>query len=329
MRYRIFSLHPGLFDSFVATSLIARAVSQDIIQIERINWRDEYGIGSYKQVDHKPFGGGSGMVLMAEPIMQALEKQGNVGQFWGQQQALSRAFDVLQDPLGDLTPDIPDAPTHTMPNNARFEQLVAAEKAPRKVTISLTPRGFPLTQPIAEWISQNFDEVAILCGRYEGFDQRVCEAVDLEISLGDFVLNGGEVAAMALIEATARLIPGFVTKTTSTQHDSFSSHLNSYGEKAEYVEGKRRLADIKKHNILKYEALLQGKSDFGHKKTPQKQVLFSDQRWLRDIAPRIEHPQYTRPETWRDRSIPAVLLSGNHKKIDEWHKAWWQGNITE
>ena len=323
MKYRIFTLHPGLFESFVATSLIARAVSQDVIQIERINWRDDFGIGNYAQVDHKPFGGGSGMVLMPEPIMQALEKCDAVGQFWEKPQPLSKPLDALDNPLEDLATEN-QLDLHLLPNNSRFERLMARENAPRKVTISLTPRGFPLTQPIAEWISQSFDEVSILCGRYEGFDQRVSEAVDLEISLGDFVLNGGEIAAMALIETTARLVPGFVTKTTSTQHDSFSSHLNSYSEKAEYVHGKRRLADIQKHNHLKYKALIDGKTDFETVPKSSQNTLFSDQHWLRDIVPRIEHPQYTRPEVWRDRKIPGILLSGNHKMVDEWRKNWYQ-----
>ena len=72
MDFRIFTLHPKFFDSFTKTSLIARGISKNIISINTIDWREEFGIGSYKQVDDKPFGGGNGMVLMADPIVKAL-----------------------------------------------------------------------------------------------------------------------------------------------------------------------------------------------------------------------------------------------------------------
>ena len=78
MLFRLFTLHPDIFQSFVSNSLIARAVSKNIISFELINWREQFGIGNYKQVDDKPFGGGSGMVLMAEPIIQAMEQSGSI-----------------------------------------------------------------------------------------------------------------------------------------------------------------------------------------------------------------------------------------------------------
>jgi tRNA (guanine37-N1)-methyltransferase len=124
----------------------------------------------------------------------------------------------------------------------------------------LTPRGLPLTQARVASLAAG-PGVILLCGRFEGLDQRAIDARTLEeISLGDFVLAGGELAAMALIEASVRLIPGVLGDAASPQDESFSFGL-------------------------------------------------------------LEHPQYTRPQTVEDRSIPEVLSRGNHKEIAKWRKA--------
>ncbi|GAB4145849.1 MAG: tRNA (guanosine(37)-N1)-methyltransferase TrmD [Patescibacteria group bacterium] len=305
MNFEVFTLHPDLFQSFTNESLIARGISKEIIRLNTHNFRD-FGIGGYKAVDDRPFGGGNGMVLRPEPIFQSLQETN----------LLSTLFAFPVD--GNIQ-------THhrLYPNNAKFEDLVrSGQLQNRKVTISLTPRGFPLNQAIVEWVAENFDQVGIMCGRYEGFDARVSEMVDLEISLGDYVLNGGEVGAMVLIEAIARLVPGFITKSGSVQHDSFSSHLNNYLEHGEYVIGKNRMQELAKHNPDK---LKQMQSVESQNKAIQ---LFSNEYWLKSIAPRIEHPQYTRPENWNGWQVPTVLLSGDHKLIDAWRKKGWR-NILE
>jgi len=133
----------------------------------------------------------------------------------------------------------------------------AKTRLPKAHVISLSPKGKKLDQSLAERLS-SYPELIILCGRYEGIDERVHDlVVDEEISIGDFILMGGEVAAMALIEATVRLIPGIVGNEESTKTESFSKNL-------------------------------------------------------------LEAPQYTRPPTFRDLSVPEVLLSGDHKSIDKW-----------
>ena len=286
MDYNIFTLNPDIFTSFFGNSLIARGVAQDVISYELINWRDEFGIGSYNQVDDKPFGGGSGMVLMPEPIMQAMESKRVVSSFYDQ------GLDGL------------------FPNNSRFEDAVkSGELNTKNVTVSLTPRGFPLNQQVVEWLANDFDHVSILCGRYEGFDARVSEGVDLELSMGNYVLNGGEVAAMSLVEAVSRLVPGFVTKETSVLHDSFSSELNRYSEQGEYVVGKRRVEQGVEYMKAKSES----------------KKLFNNDWYEQNVLPHIEHPQYTRPSEWRGRQVPEVLLGGDHKRIDEWRTKGWRG----
>jgi tRNA (guanine37-N1)-methyltransferase len=289
MRFNIFTIQPAIFDSFLTNSLIARGIAQDIIDINRINWRDQFGVGGYKQIDDKPFGGGSGMVLQPDPIYNALLDQNMISQLYKKHE--------------NITPH-----SKTIPNNSKFFNLWQQNpQSTKKVTISLTPRGFPINQQIVEWVAGNFDEVGILCGRYEGFDHRVNELVDLELSLGDFVLNGGEVAAMALIEATSRLLPGFVTKSENVMHDSFSSELNYYREQEEYSIGKKKILSEKTQQV-----------------TVKPKTLFEDNLWLKNILPYIEHPQYSRPEIWENMQVPEVLLSGNHKDIQAWRLNWWK-----
>jgi tRNA (guanine37-N1)-methyltransferase len=125
--------------------------------------------------------------------------------------------------------------------------------------VLLTPKGAPFTQNAARTLLER-SPLLLFCGRYEGVDQRARESFDEEISLGDFVLNGGEVAAMAVVETVSRLVPGVVGNFDSTVEESFSDGL-------------------------------------------------------------LEYPQYTRPEVLRGRSVPAILLSGDHGRIARWRRA--------
>jgi len=139
----------------------------------------------------------------------------------------------------------------------------AVEQTKKKLTkakvILMTPRGEKFTQITAKKISK-LDEVIIICGHYEGFDERIMELVDIEISLGDFVLTGGELPAMTIVDAAVRLIPGVLGDKQSPQDESFSQGL-------------------------------------------------------------LEYPQYTRPDDFRGKKVPEILLGGNHSKILVWRKA--------
>jgi tRNA (guanine37-N1)-methyltransferase len=291
MRFNIFTLHSDLFQSFTTNSLIARAIAKNIIQINCIDWREKFGIGNYKQVDDKPFGGGSGMVLMAEPILNSLTDLGCVTDL--------KLTDGEHKSL--------------LPNNSAFYSKVQSGLNPsKKVNVLMTPRGFPMTQQTVEWIADSFDEVNVLCGRYEGFDARVNDYIDLELSIGSFVLNGGEVGSMCLVEAVSRLVPDFITKGASVLHDSFSSGLNDYKE-FEFSNSKTQYQ----------KSLAKGKTIT----KPTTTNLFDDQDWRTQILPHIEHPQYTRPSTLNFNKsaikIPEILLSGDHAKIQKWRMKWW------
>lgn len=292
MLFDIFTLHPDILESFFSESLIARAISKSIIKVKSHNFRD-FGIGNYKAVDDRPFGGGSGMVLRPEPIFESLSQAGLVSTLYSQ------------------TPDLLPS-DHLIPNNSRFEAGFKSGQIRRKsATIMLTPRGYPLNQQICEWLASDFEQIGLVCGRYEGFDARVTEAVDMEISLGDFVLNGGEVAAMAVIEAVSRLLLDFITKQDSVLHDSFSSSLNTYSELEEFIIGKTKFEALNKTKVTRLAS---------------SKTLFNQQFWLETIAPKVEHPQYTRPEIWQNRQVPSILTSGDHKKIDQWRKVGWRNH---
>lgn len=297
MLYRVFTLQPDIFSSFWANSLIARGVSKNIISYEMLNWREKYGAGNYKQADDTPFGGGNGMVLQAEPIFQALNDCNGVSKFFSKPDQIQNHFKLE-------------------PNNSQFWQLCNQLKNTnpiKKATIMLTPRGFPITQQIVEWLASNFSELNLLCGRYEGFDARVSEAVDLELSIGNFVTNGGEAPCMSLIEGVSRLLPEFVTKSQTVMHDSFSSGLNFYNEQQEFVIGKRNIESAKKTAAV---------SSLEYRSDKEKQ-LFDNVWWKNNILPFIEHPQYTRPEVWQNWKVPEVLTTGDHKKIQAFRTRWY------
>jgi tRNA (guanine37-N1)-methyltransferase len=319
MNFNIFTLHPDLFKSFTENSLIARGIGKGVLSVNTINWRDDFGIGGYKQVDDKPFGGGSGMVIMVDPIYQALQSSCALG---GKEKGYTESKIAGNNPtFTEMVKDYPESENfladikehkHTLPNNSDFEDYInKQEKTEKKsVTIMMTPRGFTVNQRCCEWIQENFDTVNILCGRYEGFDARLNDYVDLELSIGNFVTNGGEIPAQALVEGIARLVPDYITKGSSVLHDSFSSGLNSYKEQQEYIVGKKNVSKAKVESMATA-------------KLPWQEKIFNNTEWIEKVLPYIEHPQYTKPKIWNKVSVPKVLQSGHHTKIQQWRKKWF------
>ena len=170
MRIVVVTLFPEFFEEPLGVSIVGRAVEQGLLAVEVHDLR-EHGLGSHRQVDDAPFGGGPGMVMMVEPLAAAL------------------------DPLRE---------THR---------------------VLLTPAGRPLDQGVLDRFA-GLEALTLVCGRYEGVDERVAEhLVDEEVSLGDFVLAGGEVAALAIVEGVARLLPGVVGNPLSIETESFRAGL--------------------------------------------------------------------------------------------------------
>ena len=169
MKISILSLFPSMFEGVFNESIIKRAIDNKKVEIEIINFRD-YTLDPHKKVDDEPFGGGAGMVLMCQPIFDAVD----------------------------------------------------AIKTDKSKVILLTPAGVPYKQKTAYDLSKE-EHLIIICGHYEGFDERITSIVDYEISIGDYVLSGGEIAAMAITDSIVRLLPG-VIKEESHIEDSFNEN---------------------------------------------------------------------------------------------------------
>lgn len=180
MRFDIITLFPELFAPFLASGVTRRAYAGGQVDVRLWNPRDQ-AEGNYRRVDDRPFGGGPGMVMLAEPLARCL--------------AAIRA--ERAEPVEGQAPLVLFSPIGAALNHAAVERWSASTGA------------------------------VLLCGRYEGIDQRFIDVhVDLQISLGDFVLSGGEIAAMALLDAVARLQPGVLNDEGSHQLDSFNPALD-------------------------------------------------------------------------------------------------------
>ena len=208
LKIKVLTIFPEMVEPVLKTSILSRAIEQGILQVDVIDIRP-YSTLKHKNTDDYPFGGGPGMVMLAQPIVDAIE---------------------------DATKD-----------------GFAGKR------LYLSPRGRTFDQKMAEELAAGGD-LLLLCGHYEGVDQRAIDlAIDEEVSIGDYVLTGGELGALVIADAVGRLCPGVLSEEVCFPEESHYSGL-------------------------------------------------------------LEYPQYTRPATWRGRSVPPVLLSGNHAAIAKWRR---------
>ena len=206
MIFDILTIFPSLFESYLNESILRRAQEKGQISVNLVNIRD-FAVDRHAMTDDRPFGGGEGMVMKAEPLAAAL-------------QSIQR------------TPADPPV-------------------------ILLSPQGRTYDQSAAEELAAR-ERLILICGRYEGVDERFRQRyVSDEISIGDYILTGGELAAMVVVDSVTRLLPGVLGCQASAENDTFSRNL-------------------------------------------------------------LKHPQYTRPRVFEGQEVPEVLLSGDHKTIEEY-----------
>ncbi|MEG0799404.1 MAG: tRNA (guanosine(37)-N1)-methyltransferase TrmD [Bacilli bacterium] len=198
----VLTLFPSMFDNFLNTSIIKRAIDKEKVVINIIDFR-KYSNNKHNKVDDVSFGGGAGMILKCEPIFNALD-------------------------------DI---------------------KKEDSFVILTTPKGKVYKQEIAKELSQK-KHLIIICGHYEGYDERIRSTVDCEISVGDYILTGGEIPSLIIMDSVIRLLDDVISKS-SLESESFNDNL-------------------------------------------------------------LDYPVYTKPRIYRKMEVPEVLLSGDHKKIDEY-----------
>ena len=194
-----------MIDGPLGQSIVGRARKAGIIELGFTNPRD-FTDDKHKTLDDRPYGGGPGMLMKAEPLYQAIKKL----------------------------------------------------RKKNSVVILTSPRGQKFTQTLAKELAKK-KHLIFVCGHYEGIDERVYPEMDMEVSLGDFILTGGELAAAVMIDAITRLVPGTFKKQDVTVSESFEEGL-------------------------------------------------------------LEVPQYTRPEVWRGKKVPEILLSGHHAEMEKWKR---------
>ncbi|MEC8600355.1 MAG: tRNA (guanosine(37)-N1)-methyltransferase TrmD [Pseudomonadota bacterium] len=192
MKVTVITLFPEMFENAMSFGVTARAFKEQGHELRMLQLRD-YSIDKHRTVDDKPYGGGPGMLLKAEPLLAAID-------------------------------------------------AARAESAPGSKVVYFSPAGERLLQSRLHDLAQTQNDLILVCGRYEGVDERVIElAVDIEVSIGDYVLSGGEIPALALIDGLARLLPGVLGDAMSTKSESFVDGRLEYPQytRPEEVAGRR------------------------------------------------------------------------------------------
>ncbi len=237
MRFEIVTIFPGFFAGFLENGIVRRAQAEGLLSVDIHDLR-AFTHDRHRTVDDRPFGGGEGMVLKPEPLAEALGSLGVV---------------------------------------PKAERQAAQPSPACTRVILLSAQGKPFTQTTARELA-TVERVVLLCGRYEGVDERINDLYcDMELSIGDYVLSGGELAAAVVVDATMRLIPGVLGNQASGEFESFGV---ADAEIASDVEGVPR-------------------SQHGS-------------------GGLLDYPHYTRPAEFGGLRTPEVLLNGDHLEIRRW-----------
>lgn len=254
MKVDVLTLFPNMITNYVSESILGIASRAGVVDVRSYNPRD-YATDKYKSVDDEVYGGGAGMLLSPAPYYACVQDR---LKDWG------LGLDVY-------------APGFAHLSERDYEVIITS------------PRGRVLDQQLAVDLSKR-KRLMIVCGRYEGFDERIMRLATMEVSLGNFVLTGGELAALAIIDSTTRLLEGGLGDETSTHEESFSQRDYAV-EFARLGVTKRETAEFLERNGLSS---------------------------LTEIGVLLEYPQYTRPADFHGLKVPQVLESGNHKLIYLW-----------
>jgi tRNA (guanine37-N1)-methyltransferase len=256
MRFDIVTIFPEFFAGPLDYGIVRRAREAQLIEA-RVHDLREFTHDRHRTVDDRPFGGGEGMVMKPEPLFEAVESLVGAG----------------------------DAP------GAAADVAAAAAPPAKTAIVLLSAAGKMFRQDTARRFA-GLSRVVLICGRYEGVDERVAEhlATD-EISIGDFVLSGGELAAAMILDAVTRLIPGALGNEDSIVNESFSEPAN----------GTARASLVARTHSPDYSA------PTSHESRVTKHGI-------------LDYPHYTRPPSFRGWDVPEALLGGNHEEIRKWRR---------
>jgi len=244
MRFDIVTIFPGFFAGIFEHGIVRRAQAEGLVTVNLHDLRN-FTHDRHRTVDDRPFGGGEGMVLKPEPLAEALASLGIASK-------TNRALQAVQ--AASAVPQVPQV-------------------------VLLSAQGRPFTQAVAREFA-TLDRIVLVCGRYEGVDERINELYcDSELSIGDYVLSGGELAAAVVVDAVMRLIPGVLGNEASGEFESFG------------------VADIE------ISAATDG--------VPRSQ---------HGAGGLLDYPHFTRPAEFQGVAAPQVLLNGDHQQIRRWRR---------
>jgi tRNA (guanine37-N1)-methyltransferase len=248
MRFDLITIFPEFFAGPLEHGIVRRAREAGLISV-RVQDLREFTKDRHRTVDDRPFGGGEGMVMKPEPLFEAVEA-------------------LLGHGIGNAT----------QPGTRESQTAI----------VLLSAAGKQFTQETARRYAA-LERIIFICGRYEGVDERVAEHLATEeISVGDFVLSGGELPAMLVVDAVTRLLPGALGNEASAQNESFGvGGVVPTGAQsiAPLLDGKRRASDSDSNGAL------------------------------------LDYPHYTRPAEFRGWGVPEVLIGGNHAEVAKWRRA--------
>lgn len=259
MRFDLITIFPEFFAGPLDHGILRRARETGLVEVHIQDLR-VFTRDRHRSVDDRPFGGGEGMVLKPEPLFEAAEA------------LLGHSFGSAEQP---------------------------AAHDPKTAIVLMSAAGKLLRQETARRFAQ-LDRIVLVCGRYEGVDERVAEHLATEeVSVGDYVVSGGELPAMLVIDVVTRLIPGALGNEASSQNESFSANpalplgsSSTGGHRAGSLEadGKPTVAGV------------------GHDSGSSNHLL-------------LDFPHYTRPADFRGWKVPEVLIAGNHREVANWRRA--------
>lgn len=274
MKFNIITIFPKIFDSYFNESILLRAQKENLIEIKIHNLRD-YATDKHQTVDDTPYGGGAGMVLKIEPIWRCVQNVLGV-----QNVEIDKSKELIE-PVGETSESIQQAKRYNKQSDTTSRVILFSAK------------GKKYTQADAQRLAK-YENIIMICGRYEGVDERVAEnIIDEEFSIGEYVLTGGEIPAMILVDSVSRLLPGVLGNSESLKDESFNISSQSAVNSSQTEEGGDSSQMSERENLK-----------FG----------------IGNLEFNKEYPHYTKPEEFNGWKVPEVLLSGNHKEIEKWRK---------
>ena len=214
MNFHILTLFPEMVENGLKTSIIGRAVAGGLLSIDAINIRD-YAFNKHQKVDDYPYGGGAGMLMQAEPVYLAYKDIEERIQKRIQNAKMQNAETEEQD-------------AEVKVQNAGIQDAETVSPDKKLRVVYLSPQGKTFDQKMAEELAEE-EDLVLLCGHYEGIDERVLEEIVTDyVSIGDYVLTGGELPAMVMVDTISRLVPGVLHNDVSAEFESFQDNLLEY-----------------------------------------------------------------------------------------------------